>query len=491
MPNVNDDDIKQINRPAYTTFIGTDGNDSITGTDGRDILIGGAGDDTLDGVAGYTASDTYIGGAGADTIIAHESPYMFRANQFVYTEISDSYYNASGSHSDLIQNFGANDVLDLTALGLERVGDGRNGDLAVRYNTEEDVTYVYSLDKDANGNAFEVRLAGDHSGLYTGNFMLSYTIAPGGTFTHGNSLKEWHVTGSESDDLIIAPKYNSTLDGGAGADTYLMGKTRTTVQFDQVSDSFVNDAAGTSSVDLVRYFKLGTDLLDVSRLGFTGLGDGYNGTLNYAFDKSIERVVVQSFETDAQGNRFVLHATNTDRYGVDGLLDVDRFIFAGNETVDRAKATLTGDNEHDIFTAGAEGGVLIGNGAGDLLTGGAGADTFRYLDKSDSQRFNNDLIVNFDTKLDKIDVAALGYTGLGDGTGGTLKVVYDQGNHRTYLKDFDADAQGDRFEIALQGNFAKTFSGENLVVASIPTVAEAHQAVEVVGVAADHVSAAA
>lgn len=489
MPNANDNDIQQINRPAYTTFTGTNDDDTLTGTARRDILIGGAGDDTIIGVAD---SDTFIGGAGADALISHPHQYSSSLNQFVYTALSDSYYNASGSHSDLIVDFDdERDILDLTALGLERVGDGRNGDLAVRYDAGEEVTYVYSLDKDANGNAFEVRLAGDHSGLNTANFALTYNMVPGEDFPYGRSEKEWHVTGTDGDDYIRAPKYSSALDGGAGADTFAVGNARTTVQFDQVTDSFVNDAAGTSSFDNVYLFKVGSDLLDVSRLGFTGLGDGYNGTLNYSFDKAQDRVVVQSFETDAQGNRFMLHLTTADRYGVDGLLDVDRFIFAGNETVDRTTATLTGDSYHNVFTAGDEGGVFIGHGFGDYLKGGAGADTFRYLDKSDSLRGNSDLIVNFDTQQDKIDVSALGYTGLGNGTDGTLKLVYDKGNGRTYLKDFDADAQGHRFEIGFEGNFAKTFSTDNLVVANAPTAAEEHQAVELVGVAADHMTGAA
>ncbi|MBF7144676.1 MULTISPECIES: M10 family metallopeptidase C-terminal domain-containing protein [Pseudomonas] len=481
MPTVNDDDIQQINRPVYTTFTGTSGDDTITGTAKRDILIGGAGDDTITGLGG---SDTFIGGAGADTLLSHPGVYLSSRNQFVYTALSDSYYDASGSHSDLIEHFSDDsDVLDLTALGLERVGDGRNGDLAVRYDAKEDVTYVYSLDKDANGNAFEVRLAGDHSALNTGNFALNYTIAPGARFPYFQSEKEWHVTGTDGDDVISTAKYANTFDGGAGADTVYASQSRTTVQFDQVSDSFINDANGTASTDLVSFFKVGSDLLDVSRLGFTGLGDGYNGTLSYTFDKALGQVVVQSFEADGQGNRFMLHLTTYDS-GVNGLLDVDRFIFAGDKTVDRENATLTGNDYRDTFIAGSEGGILIGHGDDDVLIAGKGADTFRYLDKNDSVRGDNDLIKGFDTTQDKVDVAALGYTGLGDGTDGTLKLVYAKGTDRTYLKDFDADAQDHRFEISLEGNVAKTFSTENLVVANTPVVADTHQAVELVGVPA-------
>ncbi|WP_190726766.1 M10 family metallopeptidase C-terminal domain-containing protein [Pseudomonas typographi] len=108
---------------------------------------------------------------------------------------------------------------------------------------------------------------------------------------------------------------------------------------------------------------------------------------------------------------------------------------------------------------------MIGGGAGDAVAGGDGVDTFRYLDSSNSIHGAADLIAGFDVAHDKIDVAALGYTGLGDGTDGTLKLVYDRDLHRTYLKVYDLNAEGQRFEIGLVGTFTKTFTADNLVVA--------------------------
>ncbi|WP_263263735.1 hypothetical protein [Pseudomonas sp. RIT-PI-S] len=86
---------------------------------------------------------------------------------------------------------------------------------------------------------------------------------------------------------------------------------------------------------------------------------------------------------------------------------------------------------------------------------------------------------------DKIGISALGYTGLGDGTDGTLKLVYDKDLHRTYLKDYDLNADGQRFEIGLQGAFTKTFTADNLVVASTGSAAEhsSDAAIETIGVA--------
>lgn len=473
-----DDSVSVTVRALYTTYTGTDGDDSITGTTQRDVLIGGAGDDVIDGKGGY---DTFIGGAGADTLITSPS---YNGSKFVYNTVTDSYSHAGVSHSDLIENFGADDVLDLTALGLERVGNGHNGDLAVTYDADENITYVRSLDKDADGNAFEVRLAGNYEGkLGTQNFVLSYDLAdPDARFTY-HSLKQYHITGTDADDTIHAAKYNSSVDGGAGADHLASGIYLTTFVYDGVSDSFVNDTTGTSSVDVITSLKATGDVLDVSALGFTGLGDGYNGTLNYAYDKTLGHMVAQSFEADAQGNRFVVYVDQDGSGSVSGIHDVDRFVFAGDGTGDPATQTLTGDDTYDRLYNPDSGGIMIGNGSGDALSGGSGVDTFRYLDKSDSVRYAADLIANFDVAQDKIDVSALGYTGLGDGTDGTLKVVYDKADHRTYLKDYDAGADGQRFEISLEGNFAKTFTADNLIVAAGAEQADAVH-VDLVGVAA-------
>lgn len=165
---------------TYDSYTGTVDNDTITGTTKRDFIFGGDGDDILIGQGGdpdpfSNAQDRYNGGAGVDTITSH-SAYVY-GNTFVYTSVTDSYFDKQGSHSDLIKNFQSTDVLDLTALGLERVGNGHNGDLAVTYNADEDITYVRSLDKNAQGQAFEVRLEGDHAAeLGTQNFALRYDL---------------------------------------------------------------------------------------------------------------------------------------------------------------------------------------------------------------------------------------------------------------------------------------------------------------------------
>ncbi len=57
-------------------------------------------------------------------------------------------------------------------------------------------------------------------------------------------------------------------------------------------------------------------------------------------------------------------------------------------------------------------------------------------------------------------------------------MIYDTALHRTYLKDYEADADGNRFEISIDKNVAKTFTADNLIVAD---ASAAH--IELVGLA--------
>jgi Ca2+-binding RTX toxin-like protein len=174
--------------------------------------------------------------------------------------------------------------------------------------------------------------------------------------------------------------------------------------------------------------------------------------------------------------------------------DTDGFIFAGDNSHVDADQILTGTPGRDHIGTPADGGILIGGSDGDTLRGHAGVDTFRYLGGSDSVHAigGADLIKDFDVTQDKIDVAALGYTGLGDGHDGTLKLVYSTDLRLTFLKDYDLNADGQRFEIALKGSYTKTFTADNLVVASTVSTAEhtPDAPIELVGVAPSDIHAA-
>jgi len=134
---------------------------------------------------------------------------------------------------------------------------------------------------------------------------------------------------------------------------------------------------------------------------------------------------------------------------------------------------LAGSAANESLLAGAGADVLDGGGGRDLLEGGEGSDVFGFSRLEDSYRTSSrnfaDRILDFDAGNDRIDVSALGFTGLGDGHEGTLAVIANTGGTRTYLKSFDADESGRRFEVSLEGNLVSQLPGEAFVFANQTT----------------------
>jgi serralysin len=97
-----------------------------------------------------------------------------------------------------------------------------------------------------------------------------------------------------------------------------------------------------------------------------------------------------------------LGATQTASIDGSAVHDGKLILFggAGNDS-------LTGGDGADQVTGADGADLLIGGGGADALTGGAGADTFRYDAGSDSTASATDLISDFATGTDKIDLSRI------------------------------------------------------------------------------------
>ncbi|MGV6477730.1 M10 family metallopeptidase C-terminal domain-containing protein, partial [Azotobacter vinelandii] len=447
---------------------------------------------------GYAGNDLLDGGAGRDKLSGGEGADTFR-----FSLREDSHRSPAGTFSDQILDFDPNqDKIDVSALGFTGLGNGYAGTLAVTTNLEGTRTYLKSYEADAEGRSFELALDGNHAAtLSAANivFGAAVPVDPNveGTPIVGSDLDdELHGTlGSEQilggggADQLYGYAGNDLLDGGAGRDKLSGGEGADTFRFSLREDSH-RSAAGTFS-DQILDFDPNQDKIDVSALGFTGLGNGYAGTLAVTTSVDGLRTYLKSYEADAEGRSFELaldgnHAATLSASNIvfGAAVPVDPNVegtpVVGSDLDDELHGTL--GSEQILGGGGADqlygyaGNDLLDGGAGrDKLSGGEGADTFRFSLREDSHRSPtgtfSDQILDFDPNQDKIDVSALGFTGLGNGYAGTLAVTTNLEGTRTYLKSYEADAEGRSFELALDGNHAATLSASNIVFAAAAPVA--------------------
>lgn len=465
---------------AWVIRYGSASADRLGATIVRDQLHGGPGNDRLEGGQGEDALD---GGGGADVLTGGANADVFR-----FTLASDSYRDSAKSYADSITDFNlSEDLLDLTALGFSTLGNGHGDTLRLVYDATRDVTYLKNLDADADGNRFELGLQGDLSGFTAANLQGEQSgTGSADTLNGANTAETFHgdtgrdrILAQGGDDLLYGDAGGDTLTGGAGADTFV---------YSQLSDSLrANIANGTPGRDTLTDFSamLG-DQIDVSALGFTGLGDGHATTLKLVTSADGTQTVLKSLDSDASGFHFEVLLQGVEKaaladtsivfahdYGsrpstVPDWLDHNVFGTSGADTLTGTSAdnVLRGGEGKDRLFGGVGNDTLVGGGGSDALDGGTGDDTFVYTQVSDSYRLGQvftDTLNNFSAHDDRVDVSALGYTSLGDGHDGTLKLVEDSG--RTFLRSLDADAQGRLFEIRWAGEIASSLSADNFVFA--------------------------
>ncbi|AKF47433.1 M10 family metallopeptidase C-terminal domain-containing protein [Pseudomonas fragariae (ex Marin et al. 2024)] len=282
------------------------------------------------------------------------------------------------------------------------------------------------------------------------------------------------LNGGSGDDILVGGAGADKLTGGAGADTF---------RFDQLTDSY--RTATTSSTDLVTDFDISQDRIDLTNLGFTGLGSGKGGTLNISYNATLDRTYVKSLDADASGNRFELGLSGN----LKDTLNASHFIFqhvvegtAGGDTLTGTDGNevLNGNAGTDRIDGGAGADTITGGADADTLTGGAGADLFIYNSRLDSYRNytasgtkQSDTITDFNPAEDRIDLSSIGLRGLGDGSANTIYLSVNADGSKTYIKTDAVDSTGNRFEIALQGNLADKLSASNFIFS---TASAANQA---------------
>lgn len=382
----------RINAGAGADYLSGDaGNDRLFGMGGDDRLIGGEGDDILLDLSGdnlfrdHAGNNMMFGGAGRDRMFGGTGADTMRSGD-------GADLVAGGAGPDRINSGGGDDTV-LGEEGDDLVIGGGGRDL-LDGGTGNDSLY---------GGDGDDRLAGsDGNDVLIGNAGRDLLLGGRGNDT---------MRGAEEDDRLYGGEGDDRLLGGTGADT-LAG--------DDGNDLLIGDG--------------GADLL---------LGGAGSDTLDGSWDDDT------LFGED--GGDLLLGGHGADRLsggrGQDTLRGGDHGdVLDGGGDADWLEGEGGDDRllgaEGDDTLLGGEGADHLDGGSGaDLLTGGAGADVFVF-DLAGSRVPAPDVITDFASGTDRIDLSALGVALIGGraftGGGAELRWI----------------AQGDmlRIEADLDGN---------------------------------------
>lgn len=388
-------------------------------------------------------------------------------------------------------------VLRLNADGSFDTSFSEDGKLTIQVPQGEK-NYAHSAIVQPDG---KILIAGDVITRLNADGSLDTTFgSQDGQYHVDGSSDANYLIGNDTAEIIRGLAGDDVLQGAGGRDVLAGGLGADIFRFTQISDSY-RTATETGS-DRILDFDASQDRVDLISLGFTGLGDGHNGTLAIQANADGTRTYLKSFDADADGQRFELAFEGN----LTGQLNSTNVLLtaptvegtAGKDVITGTALSevIYGLAGNDRIDGGRGSDVIIGGAGADQLSGGDDpnlsvygrngindADVFRYTAATDSYRTDSqsfvDLIVRFANNNDKIDVSALGYTGFGDGTGTTLKVVYNHDLDRTYLKDVEADAQGHRFEIGLTGDWTQDLGTTDMIFAQAEEVTLVGMASEV------------
>jgi len=447
------------------TIIGTNdtqlGNVNITGTPNVDTLTGGLLDDTLTGLGGIDILD---GGEGSDLYI------MRLASDHPAAEINDTGEN--GTDEVRFTSTKAKQTLTLFAgdRGIEKVTIG-------------------------TGTATEAVRTG------TTALNVNAAAAPNGLYILGNNGNNT-LTGTAFNDTLDGSLCVDRLIGGAGDDTYIVDLNANGTLQDKIVE-LAGANGGTDTLQLrgaytntskAATLRLATNLENLDASAVNG-----SGKLNLTGNQ--ENNILTGNDTDnilngLAGADTMAGGAGNDTYVVDNALDVvteelnegtDLVLVAitvanGTYTltdnvengtlINKVAFNLTGNDLDNILTGNAAANTLnggdgddrlIGGLGNDTLTGGAGSDTFVFNTKLNARK-NLDIITDFESGTDKIELAKSIMTrlgSLGELTEAQFKIgaAASESSHRIIYNEttgglfYDADGSGKgaAVQIALLG----------------------------------------
>ena len=407
------------------TIHGRGGDDVVNGLGGNDTLYGDAGNDTLDGGAG---NDTLVGGTGVNT-----ATYVDAASGVTVNLQLSTAQNTGGAGTDTltqIQNLTGSNFNDtLTAATTGSVLQGLGGDDVLVSGAGND-----TLDG-GTGNDTAV-----FSGAYASYTVTPTTVSgPQGTDTLANveilRFSDRQMVIASTAETLTARAGGDSLYGGSGDDTLVTGTGNDTI----------DGAGGNDTVNFSGTYASYTVGLSSGVVTVSGGGSTYTLTNVESLHFSDQTVLVSSLGSGG----VTLNGTS----GNDTLTGG-----AGNDTLNGLDGsdTLIGLGGNDTLSGGNGPDILNGGTGQDTLSGNSGNDTFVFTALADSTVATPDLITDFTSGKDHIDVSAIDPSfQIGTSPAAhTIVVTYDAVHDRTVVDLYVTSSLG--AEIWLSGNHPLT-----------------------------------
>ena len=379
-----------LNALGATQLNGDDGNDTLNGGGSDDVLIGGAGADVLNGgggtdLASYVTSASGVsvslvgGGANGDAAgDIYNSIENVAGSNFADTITGDgnANYLLGLAGNDVIEGGAGDDLLEGGA-GADTIRGGAGFDFAVYGGSAVgvSVSLVGGPEAgDAAGDTFD-----SIEGVIGSAFADTIVGDANANTVQGGAGDDVIRTGDGA-DLIAGNAGNDIIYGGLGTDIMLGEAGADTFVFDTVAES---QATLQVVSDIIDDFQTGVDKIDISGFNPTSVSFGTDGVYNTVIATS---------------------ASGTFTVRVRGAVNSSDIITTSTGSA------ITGGAGADSLIGTGGGDTIIGGGGGDTLTGGGGADTFRYTATSDSTASNQDVITDFISGIDRIDLSAINPT---------------------------------------------------------------------------------
>ena len=269
------------------------------------------------------------------------------------------------TYQGLVTDLGRGAVVTLTA-NSSNIVDAISAGMTAATRT--------SIEHAEAGSGDDTMLGGVENNSLAGNF--------GNDSMDGRSGMDT-LLGGAGDDILTGGAGSDLINGGAGHDTAVYSGAKADYSFAVTED-------GLTITDLRAASPDGTDVvLGVETFVFA---DGTGTAATLWGTKVTDRLT---------GGADALIVTDADHHAIRGYGRGDTL--TGGAGFD----TIMGDAGRDVLDGGLGDDVLNGGTGSDTLSGGAGADCFVFRSVSDSAAGSEDLILDFTSGVDAIDLSGV------------------------------------------------------------------------------------